>query len=239
MAGEGKPFSAAKITCVIFTDRPMDNYRNFKELQLHETEGTDFEICVRKGTSGIAIIAPHGGGIEPGTMDIADGIAGREHSFYCFKGIKPVGNNKLHIASDKFDEPLGIRITQEARHVLSIHGCTGQKDTVLVGGRDSALKKKLINALTRTGFNTEESKQCGLKGTSPGNICNRGRTGEGAQIEISESLRRKMFDRLSPEDLKKKRQVFHHMVETIRKVLEEYAALHPSDDALPDGEKQG
>ena len=206
----------------------MDKYRNFKELQLHETEGTDFEICVRKGASGVAVIAPHGGGIEPGTMDIADSVAGSEHSFYCFKGTKRIGNNKLHMASDKFDEPRGIRIAQEARHVLSIHGCTGRKDTIWVGGRDTALKKKLIKALTRAGFNAEESKRCGLKGMRPGNICNRGLTGKGAQIEISVGLRRKIFDRPPYENQKEKPRIFHHMVEAIRKVLEGYADLYLS-----------
>ena len=48
----------------------MDKYRNFQELKRHEKEGTDYEICARKGSSGIAVMAPHGGGIEPGTMDM-------------------------------------------------------------------------------------------------------------------------------------------------------------------------
>lgn len=213
----------------------MDKYRNFKELKLHEKEGTDFEICLRKGLSGIAVMAPHGGGIEPGTMDIADSVAGYEHSFYCFRGIKPFGNSKLHLTSERFDEPRGIRIAKGARHVLSIHGCTGRKDTILVGGRDTALKNSLINALTCAGFKTRESKQQqGLRGTRPGNICNRGRTGQGAQIEISEGLRRKLFEPLASGGPNEKRPVFHHMVNTIRKVLEAYAAL-----PLPNGDNIG
>jgi phage replication-related protein YjqB (UPF0714/DUF867 family) len=50
----------------------------------HEKEGRDYEVHQRKGASGIAVIAPHGGGIEPGTMDIADSVAGEEHTFCCF-----------------------------------------------------------------------------------------------------------------------------------------------------------
>ena len=215
----------------------MDKYRTFKELALHETEGTDFEICIRKGTSGIAIIAPHGGGIEPGTMDIADSVARTQHAFYCFKGIKPTGNHKLHLASHTFDEPHGLRMAREAQHILSIHGCTGPKSEIWVGGRDATLKKSLILALTRAGLKAEESKRCGLKGMRPENICNRGRTGKGAQIEVSEGLRKKIFDRSSNENHREKHPVFHHMVEAIRKALEEYAASHPSGQTRPVGEK--
>lgn len=66
----------------------MDKYANYDDLKQHEKEGEDYVILSREGYSGIAVIAPHGGGIEPGTVDIADGIAGGRHSFYAFKGIK-------------------------------------------------------------------------------------------------------------------------------------------------------
>jgi len=36
-------------------------------------------------------MAPHGGGIEPGTIDIADAIARSEYTFYAFQGIKKRG----------------------------------------------------------------------------------------------------------------------------------------------------
>ena len=71
----------------------MNNkYKRFFELKQKEQYGVDYVIQFRKGPSGVLVVAPHGGGIEPGTSDIADGIAGRKHSFYCFKGIKKFGN---------------------------------------------------------------------------------------------------------------------------------------------------
>jgi phage replication-related protein YjqB (UPF0714/DUF867 family) len=200
----------------------MDRYRNFQELKRHETEGTDYEICIRKGPSGIAVIAPHGGGIEPGTVDISDSVAGNEHTFYGFKGMKASGNAKLHITSDKFDEPKGIRIAEEAEFVLAIHGCIGDKDIIFVGGNDAHFRKILLNSITLAGFTAKESDQPDLKGIKPANICNRGRSGKGGQVEISGSLREKMFDNLSHGTEKEKSKVFNEVVAALRTALEKY-----------------
>ena len=68
----------------------MDKYKNFTELKKYEKEGKDYIINNRNIDSEIAIMAPHGGGIEPGTIDIADEIAGKDFLFYSFSGIKEV-----------------------------------------------------------------------------------------------------------------------------------------------------
>lgn len=39
----------------------------------------------------VAIIAPHGGSIEPGTSEIAATIAGDSQSFYAFEALRPAG----------------------------------------------------------------------------------------------------------------------------------------------------
>ena len=75
----------------------MDKYANFSALKQNEREGEDYTILHRNGDSKFAIMAPHGGGIEPGTMGIADAIAGNDHTFYAFKGIKKTRNTILHI----------------------------------------------------------------------------------------------------------------------------------------------
>ena len=200
----------------------MDKYRNFQELKRHEREGTDYVLCIRRGSSGIAVIAPHGGGIEPGTGDFADRVAGNEHTFYCFKGMKTSGNADLHITSDKFDEPEGIRIAEKAELVLAIHGCIGNKDIIFVGGKDRDFKRILLNSITQAGFEAKESDRSDLKGIKSANICNRGHSGKGGQIEISESLREKMFDNLSHGTEKKKNTVFDNVVAALRKALEKY-----------------
>ena len=200
----------------------MDKYRNFQELKRHEKEGTDYEICARKGSSGIAVMAPHGGGIEPGTMDIADRVAGEEHAFYCFKGMKKSGNADLHIASDKFDEPGGIQIAEGADLVLAIHGCTGKTDVIFVGGKDHDFRRILVNSISLAGFSARESERPELRGRRSTNICNRGLSGKGGQIEISEGLREKMFDNLPHGTGKEKNKVLDHVVTALRIALDTY-----------------
>jgi len=197
----------------------MDKYRNFSELKRHEIEGIDYHIQVRKGSSGIAIIAPHGGGIEPGTVDIADQVAGKKHSFYCFKGTKKTGNADLHITSDKFDEPLALRIAEEADCVLTIHGCSGTEEVIFIGGKDIELKECLLDAMTQAGFTVRPTPRPGLEGEKPENICNRGRFGRGCQIELSEGLRMKMFDNLGCNLERRKKEAFFNFVAALRKAL--------------------
>ena len=70
----------------------MKEYSSYENLSKAEVVGKDYRIRKRHGTSGILLMAPHGGGIEPGTTEIAEAIAGKCHSFYTFSGIKPKGN---------------------------------------------------------------------------------------------------------------------------------------------------
>ncbi|SPD71862.1 conserved hypothetical protein [uncultured Desulfobacterium sp.] len=179
----------------------MGRYKNFSELRTHEEEGMDYEIYVRKGLSGIAVMAPHGGGIEPGTTDIADSVAGNEHTFYCFKGIKPSGNSSLHITSSAFDEPKGIIVAEEADFVITIHGCSGKNDSIYIGGNDQNSIKRLSHELALAGFAVMDKPRPGLEGTKKTNLCNRGRTGRGVQIEISSGLRSKMLKQIDNDIL--------------------------------------
>jgi len=55
----------------------MDTYSSFAQLALHAVRGMDYEIdLVHCPNAKVAVIAPHGGGIEPDTSEIAELIAG-------------------------------------------------------------------------------------------------------------------------------------------------------------------
>lgn len=73
-------------------DEQMVAYRNYSDLCRIEREGLDYRIRWRKAGRPYCVMAPHGGGIEPGTSEISDAIAGDEHSFYAFEGLKVHGN---------------------------------------------------------------------------------------------------------------------------------------------------
>jgi len=193
-----------------------DKYNSFQELKIHEKEGIDYKILRREGISGLAVIAPHGGGIEPGTDHIADRIAGTEHSFYSFMGIKSSGNSDLHIKSEQFDEPKCIELAKASEIVLSIHGCNGNEEVIHIGGRHKELMKKIREGLNQAGFTALRSLRQELRGRKPENICNQGRSGSGVQLEISEGLRRTMFDNLKDLDGRKEPDVFIRFVASLR-----------------------
>ena len=164
-------------------------YRSFGELSGQEIEGQDYRIRTCLRNSPFLVMAPHGGKIEPGTTDIAEAIADNDHSFYSFEGIKADGNGILHIQSHLFDEPRAMEDIREAEIVVTVHGhAEKENEFVMVGGLNTYLKSEIERELRSSGFQIREAAQ-GLKAIDPANICNRGRSGKGLQLEISRRLR--------------------------------------------------
>jgi phage replication-related protein YjqB (UPF0714/DUF867 family) len=197
----------------------MDLYSSYADLQQVEQEGKDYRIHVRQGLSDIAVMAPHGGGIEPGTYEIADAVAGCEHYFYCFEGIKESRNLGLHLTSTRFDEDRGVGIAESVQIVLAIHGSGEKEEVVYLGGLNTSLKKEIYTKLTHAGFVVKESPRTALQGRNPTNICNRGASGAGVQLEISQGLRRKLFVPAENDGGKTKSRLFDDFVSALRKAL--------------------
>ena len=68
------------------------------------------------------------------------------------------------------------------------HGCEGADKRVLLGGLDATLKKQLAAALGDASV-TVETKGHRFPATDPANICNRGLTRRGVQLELTGPLR--------------------------------------------------
>ena len=172
----------------------MVGYASFQVLRLEQALGRDYDIRFRPaGPTGILVMALHGGGIEPGTGTLAEAIAGDLHGFYCFRGIGTAGNAALRIPSHLFDEPCAVELACAAESVLSIHGCRGPECCVYLGGRDDALKEAAREALNAASFTVSESAR--FPGVNPMNLCNRGRSGKGLQLELTAGLRRALLGR--------------------------------------------
>jgi phage replication-related protein YjqB (UPF0714/DUF867 family) len=195
-----------------------DRYISFAQLACHEREGQDYRRLVERHISHIAIVAPHGGGIEPGTSEVARALAGREFALYCFEGVRPSGNDELHITSHRFDEPTCIQLVGHAQTVVAIHGCAGQREAVYVGGLDRGLQAHLIAALRRAGFDAQAGDG-DQAGRYVRNICNRGRSGRGVQLEVSRGLRLAMFKGLKRREREITTPVFDRFVNAVREVL--------------------
>ncbi len=195
-----------------------DTYQAFSDLAASAREGRDYHReLIDRGTD-IVVIAPHGGGIEQGTSEIARAVAGQDLSLYCFNGLRRIGNQALHITSTRFDEPHGLALIARSRFVIAIHGLQGESTAIYVGGRDEVLKGKLLQALRDAGFPARLARGRHA-GTHPANVCNRGATGCGVQLEITRGLRRVMFQGLDHCGRRIRKPPFHHLARTIRPVL--------------------
>jgi phage replication-related protein YjqB (UPF0714/DUF867 family) len=175
----------------------MTEYANFAALGAAEKENKDFRVRIAGRNSSTVIVAPHGGGIEPGTSEIAEMIAGRDLSFSDFAGIKSKGNAILHITSTNFDEPRCTALVAAADHVLAVHGEDSEEPMVYLGGKDFELGAHVREALAKAGFTVKEHPSPALQGLADRNICNRNRKGAGVQLELSRGLREEFFQSLN------------------------------------------
>lgn len=206
-----------------------DLYDNFAELVAAEPNA--FQIDVRNVQfwnvidSKTIVFTPHGGGIEPGTTEIADAIAdapaGANYDFYSFTGTKPSGNGTLHITSTHFDEPVCEQIVGVSTRTISIHGCQGNNAIVYASGRDNQLVAAVSSALSNAGFTVSNNPPAELSGTSPSNICNRNAIGKGVQLEISKGLRLQMMAMLNSATgrANSKTAAFYSFVGAVRSAL--------------------
>jgi phage replication-related protein YjqB (UPF0714/DUF867 family) len=171
----------------------VDQYQSFAALASREKEGVHYRIRLAPRPSPVAVLAPHGGYIEPGTSEAAHEIAGESFSLYCFESLSlRARGDGLHITSTRFDEPQALRLVEASHIVVGVHGRKDGADdaSIWVGGLHEPLRDAISAALHSSGF---RAKSVGdghpLAGRDPMNICNRGRGRAGVQLELPRALR--------------------------------------------------
>ena len=70
-----------------------------------------------------------------------------------------------------------------------MHGLIGDRKGVDLGGRDVILRDAICTGLKSAGFTSRIVSSGSHAAISPNNICNRGQTGSGVQLEITKGLR--------------------------------------------------
>lgn len=197
-----------------------DKYINFKHLARSEREGVDYRIRkVIGATPSVLVLGLHAGRIEPGISEIVLAVAGHECSAYLFEGIKARGNRDLHITSTHFDEPGCLALVRNCAAVIALHGERSDEKVVYLGGLDEPLKERLRVALLEADFLAIVHAKPALQGTSPKNICNRGRTQAGVQLELSNGLRQGFFLELNTDGSRQPTAQFHRFVAALRRGL--------------------
>lgn len=199
-----------------------DTYANFKDLSLAEPGA--YSISARNPGSSICIAAPHGGGIEAGTSEIAKAIAADALAYYVFEGLKSSGNSTLHITSTNFDEPQGISLMRASSIVLTVHGEESDGETVYIGGLHAAAISALRDKLQQSGYSVQEHADPMLQGTDPRNICNIGQAGAGVQIELPRGLRKTFFTSLTLDGRKNPTARFFEFCGIVRQAMAEIEA---------------
>lgn len=154
------------------------------------------------------ILAIHGGGIEPGTSEIALAAAGYQpatltpsddgqelHDFWIFEGLLPFGNRDLHVTASHYNDPIALELVRNARRCVSLHGCSDAQANgrIQIGGLDGALRNVVLEELVAAGIAAEISTNPLLDGNLPTNIANKTKIGGGVQLEMGTSYRASLF----------------------------------------------
>jgi phage replication-related protein YjqB (UPF0714/DUF867 family) len=172
----------------------------------------DDDLTQRYAVQRTAILAPHGGGIESGTSELCLAIAGYHpadlapmdgplHDYWMFEGLLSSGNGRLHVTSTNCDDTVARAIAGGSLNAIGLHGCKPEQadlpadaQAVLVGGRNTAFKSRLLTRLTAAGVQAiDASSVPGLNGDEPTNLANRTLLAAGAQLELTTPLRQAMF----------------------------------------------
>jgi phage replication-related protein YjqB (UPF0714/DUF867 family) len=167
--------------------------------------GRDFRVAF--GDSKIdrcLLIAPHGGGIEPGSSEIMRAVAELGGwAWYEFAGFLPQGNKEaLRIPSTDFDEPTLKSILPQAGFVVAFHGASESGEPlVYVGGKWKFGRQTFTEAINasfgehgiRAADAIDNAVPAHLRGLDDENVTNRGKRTEGVQLELSRAARDLLF----------------------------------------------
>ncbi|MFD5430209.1 poly-gamma-glutamate hydrolase family protein [Streptomyces sp. NPDC127084] len=168
-------------------------YSSFAALASGQIEGIDYQRLWRSSPiSTLLHLAIHGGGVEPGTSELASAAAGDAHDFYTFEGIKRADNGELHLTATDFDDPMALTFAQGATHTVSWHGASGTTPVTSLGGLDCWLRDHIGQALSQAGFAVQIASN-EINGNDTANICNRNTRRMGVQLEISTAQRQAFF----------------------------------------------
>ena len=154
------------------------------------------------------VLALHGGGIEPGTSEIALAVAGYHpatfaqatyclglHDLWMFEGLLADENSQLHVTSTNYDDPIALELVQISSRCLSLHGLSdapGSAD-VQIGGLDTELTSIVLEELTAAGISAAVSGEENTNGSDLDNICNKTTSDAGVQLEMVLTYRESLF----------------------------------------------
>ena len=160
-----------------------------------DERGDTGEFLQLRGSLGL--LAIHGGGIEPGTEEIARFVAHHSGaSLYIYAGRLPVGNLSLHRPSHgtKFENrPMVLRFLNHVKTAISVHGHGRNQKCAYVGGMHQTMVQRFTEIARPVlpqyeWISDPEIIPPGLSGRNPSNIVNLP-PAQGMQLELPMELR--------------------------------------------------
>jgi phage replication-related protein YjqB (UPF0714/DUF867 family) len=177
--------------------RNKDFYDSLAELNQDLVRDLHYRVRILDRLSPITVIAPHGGFIEAGTSNIAEAIAGFEHNFFDFQGLRRRRAWELHITSVKFRHPYLVNMLSRSQMSVSVHSMGTQGNgKILIGGLNGQFKERIYRELSLAGFPVT-TKAERYRGVHPQNIVNLAQN-HGVQIELTTSVIDRMFAPRTP-----------------------------------------
>ena len=177
-------------------------WRRHEWIQLPEAQATDNPEGQK------IVLALHGGGIEPGTSEIALAVAGYHpatfaqatdclglHDLWMFEGLLSDENSQLHVTSTNYDDPIATKLVQISRRCLSLHGLRNVPGgaNIQIGGLDTELSSIVLEELSAAGIAAAISEDENTNGSDLANICNKTTINAGVQLEMEAAYRESLF----------------------------------------------
>jgi phage replication-related protein YjqB (UPF0714/DUF867 family) len=177
-------------------------WRRHEWIQLAEAQATDNPEGQK------IVLALHGGGIEPGTSEIALAVAGYHpatfaqagdcfglHDLWIFEGLLADENSELHVTSTNYDDPIALKLVQISKRCLSLHGLSDEtaNGKIQIGGLDTELRSTVLEELTAARIPAAVSSDQNTNGSNPKNICNKSARCAGVQLEMGRTYRESLF----------------------------------------------
>ncbi|MGA5062817.1 poly-gamma-glutamate hydrolase family protein [Streptomyces exfoliatus] len=167
---------------------------------------------IERGTSELCLAIA---GYKPSDVKLTLATEGVLHDYWMFEGMRSENNRDLHVSSVNCDDHVAVGMAASHLNVLSLHGCqysqlampekmvwpsVSDPKLVVVGGLNTVFRAALVTELNQAGFPAVDAFSPeyaeNLRNYAGGittNICNRTATGTGAQLEITEDMRRSLF----------------------------------------------
>jgi phage replication-related protein YjqB (UPF0714/DUF867 family) len=201
-------------------------YASFSELVFKTTKDVDYRLAVHQPSQEMALVAIHGGAVEPLTGELATAVAGDDYSRYVFEGLRPSGNDALRIPVTRYDEMRLRALLERSLAALSLDGVPGEQPIVHLGGSNRALKELVSQALEAAGFATGRLVTPG-GAHDPARFYNWPQRG-GLHLELTQALRQSLVDRslAAPgwQEPAARNARFALLVATLREALAVYLA---------------